>query len=263
MKRESRGIQSIEVGGELLRALARSGEPMMLRDLAREAGMAPAKAHPYLVSFSRIGLIEQDETTGRYEIGALALELGLISLRRLSAVRIATPRIAALAGRIDHAVSLAVWGTNGPTVVEIEEPGHPVHIVMRVGSVMALLETATGRAFAAFLPPKIVNTALEAGLDRFGIGYNPKRAANSTVIAEMLAEVRQHGLARALGDPLPGVNAFAAPVLDHAGHVALVITAMGPEATFDARWDGAIANALRDCAGEISKRLGHGTVKAG
>ena len=91
MAKKSRGIQSIEVGGALLRALARSGEPMMLRDLAREAGMAPAKAHPYLVSFSRIGLIEQDETNGRYEIGALALELGLISLRRLSAVRIAAP----------------------------------------------------------------------------------------------------------------------------------------------------------------------------
>ena len=74
MAKKSRGIQSIEVGGELLRALARSGEPMMLRDLAREAGMAPAKAHPYLASFSRIGLIEQDETNGRYEIGALADE---------------------------------------------------------------------------------------------------------------------------------------------------------------------------------------------
>ena len=122
MAKKSRGIQSIEVGGELLRALARSGEPMMLRDLAREAGMAPAKAHPYLVSFSRIGLIEQDETNGRYEIGALALELGLISLRRLSAVRIAAPRIAALASEIDHAVSLAVWGTHGPTVVRLEEP---------------------------------------------------------------------------------------------------------------------------------------------
>ena len=175
MAKKSRGIQSIEVGGELLRALARSGEPMMLRDLAREAGMAPAKAHPYLVSFSRIGLIEQDETNGRYEIGALALELGLISLRRLSAVRIAAPRIAALASEIDHAVSLAVWGTHGPTVVRLEEPSHPVHIVMRVGSVMAMLETATGRAFAAFLPPKTVNAALETKLDHLGVGYDPGR----------------------------------------------------------------------------------------
>ena len=45
---KSRGIQSIDVGGRLLEALARVGEPMMLRDLAREAAMTPAKAHPYL-----------------------------------------------------------------------------------------------------------------------------------------------------------------------------------------------------------------------
>ena len=203
MTRESRGIQSIEVGGELLRALARSGEPMMLRDLAREAGMPPAKAHPYLVSFSRIGLIEQDETTGRYEIGALALELGLISLRRQSAVRIATPRIAALAESINHAVSLSVWGTHGATVVRLEEPSHPVHIAMRVGSVVALLETATGRAFAAFMPPNAVKTALESGLDRLGVGYNPKRETITAKTTEMLAEVQSRGLARAIGDPSP------------------------------------------------------------
>jgi DNA-binding IclR family transcriptional regulator len=77
---KSRGIQSIEVGGRLLRALARVGEPMMLRDLAREAGMTPAKAHPYLVSFSRLGLVERNDIAGRYEVGALALELGLCQL---------------------------------------------------------------------------------------------------------------------------------------------------------------------------------------
>ena len=108
---KSRGIQSIEVGGRLVRALARVGEPMMLRDLAREAGMTPAKAHPYLVSFSRLGLVERNDIAGRYEVGALALELGLVSLRHLSAVRVAEPKIAALANEIKHPVSLTVWGT--------------------------------------------------------------------------------------------------------------------------------------------------------
>ncbi len=262
MGRESRGIQSIEVGGELLRALARSGEPMMLRDLAREAGMPPAKAHPYLVSFSRIGLIEQDEATGRYEIGALALELGLISLRQLSGVRIATPRISDLADKIDHAVSLAVWGTHGPTVVRLEEPSHPVHIAMRPGTVMALLETATGRGFAAFLPQKTVKAARESGLDRLGLGYDPKCALRSAKVAQMLEEARVHGLARAIGDPLPGVNAFAAPVFDNADRVVLVITAMGPASTFDADWDSAIAKAVRNVAADVSNRLGHGASKA-
>ena len=66
---ERRGIQSIEVGGSLLSALVREGKPMMLKDLAREAGMPVAKAHPYLVSFGKLGLVEQDALTGRYGLG--------------------------------------------------------------------------------------------------------------------------------------------------------------------------------------------------
>lgn len=257
MGKDSRGIQSIEVGGELLHALARSGEPMMLRDLAREAGMSPAKAHPYLVSFSRIGLIEQDPSTGRYEFGTLALELGIVSLRRLSAVRVATPAITALAGQIEHAVSLAIWGTHGPTVVRLEEPSHPVHIAMRVGSTVSLLETATGRIFAAFLPPATINAALDEELDRLSIGYDPKRTTRGPAVEKILADVRARGLARAVGEPLRGVNAFAAPVFDHSGAVVLAVTAMGAVGTFDVGWNSPIAKALLTCTNAISRRLGH------
>ena len=137
--------------------------------------MTPAKAHPYLASFSRIGLIEQDETTGRYEIGALALELGLISLRRLSGVRIATPKIAALAAKIDHAVSLAVWGTHGPTVVQLEEPGQPVHIVdaRRLGHGAARDRDRAARSRPSCRRRRSTPRSI-AGLDRYGVGYNPE-----------------------------------------------------------------------------------------
>jgi len=256
MAKQSRGIQSIEVGGQLLRALARSGEPMMLRDLARDAGMAPAKAHPYLVSFSRLGLIEQDKASGRYEFGPLALELGVVSLRRLSAVRVATPQIEALAGEIDLAVSLAIWGTHGPTIVRLEEPSHQVHIVMRVGSVVAMLGTATGRVFSAFLPPKVALAALDAGLDRHGVGYDRRLSIRTPKMARLLADVRRRGLARAMEDPLPGINAFAAPVFDHTGNIVLAITVMGPVGTFDIGWDSPTATALRACAATVSRRLG-------
>jgi DNA-binding IclR family transcriptional regulator len=262
MSKKSRGIQSIEVGGQLLQALARSAEPMMLRDLAREAGMTPAKAHPYLVSFLRLGLIEQDDATGHYEFGAFALELGLTSLHRLSAVRIATPRIAALASEINHAVSLAVWGTYGPTVVRLEESSHPVHIVMRVGSVMAMLETATGRAFSAFLPPNVVRAALDSKLDRLAIGYDSKRSTRAADVEELLGPVRKRGLTRAMADPLPGVNAFAAPVFNHAGAVVLAITAMGPVGSFNTDWNSPIAKALLDCTNGISQRLGFSGAKS-
>jgi len=81
------------------------------------AGMSPAKAHPYLVSFMRLGLVEQDRASGRYELGRAALQMGLACMRRLNPVRIGTEAIALLAEEIGHTVALALWGNHGPTVV--------------------------------------------------------------------------------------------------------------------------------------------------
>jgi len=93
---EQRGIGSVEVGGQLLRVLTVADGPMMLRDLAASAGMTAAKAHPYMVSYMRLGLVEQDRASGRYELGPLALQMGLASMRRLNPVRVATEAIAEL-----------------------------------------------------------------------------------------------------------------------------------------------------------------------
>src|SRR5687767_6564507 len=108
--RESRGIQSIEVGSQLLVALAHIGRPAPLRDLAREAGMNGAKAHPYLVSFVKVGLMRQDAASGHYALGPLALQLGLISLQQADPVRLAAAELPGLAQAIGHTVGVAIWG---------------------------------------------------------------------------------------------------------------------------------------------------------
>src|SRR6476469_5728690 len=102
MDGDKRGIQSVEVGGQLLRALVDGRRAMMLRDVAALAGMSAAKAHPYMVSFMRLGLVEQDRASGRYELGPLALQMGLACMSRLSPVRIGTEAIALLAEEIGH-----------------------------------------------------------------------------------------------------------------------------------------------------------------
>ena len=110
-----KGIQSIEVGARLLDALVERGAPMILRDLAAAADMAPAKAHRYLVSFIRMGLAERLRETGQYDLGPFALRLGLASLSRLDAVRLATAELARLRDRIGETTALAVWGNYGST----------------------------------------------------------------------------------------------------------------------------------------------------
>lgn len=245
-----RGIQSVEVGGQLLRALAHHGRPMALKDLAREAGMAPAKAHPYLVSFGKLGLIEQEPASGRYGLGPLAMQLGLISLQQYDPVRLATPLIEELAQLLGHTVAIAVWGNRGPTIVRVAEGPSPVHITMRHGTVMSLQGTASGWLFAAFRPEAEV-AALLAGEGAPGDGW-----------ADRLAEVRRRRLARAVDLSVPGVSALAAPVFDTTGAMVLSITAIGASAAFDTDWDGALAQALASCAGDLSRRLGNGAPPA-
>src|SRR5471032_440705 len=158
---DSRGIQSIEVGWRLLLALAHHGQPLPLKDLALAAAMSAGKAHPYLLSFIKLGLVERETEGGRYGLGPLALQMGLIGLQQYDPVRLATERIDELARDTGHTVAIAVWGHRGPTLVRIAEAPSPVHVSMRHGTVMSIPDTASGRLFAAFGPPEAVREALD------------------------------------------------------------------------------------------------------
>lgn len=254
-----RGIQSIEIGSHLLKTLSDHGEPMALRDLALASGVAAGKAHPYLVSFCKVGFVTQDPASNRYELGPLALELGLAKLRRIDAVKEASKVVGELAAATSQGVAVAVWGNLGPTIVQLEEPARPLHVNLRIGTVMSLLHTATGRLFATYMPPRVVEDVLAA--DSMGLHYkNPNEAHNDTSLQQATAEVRKRGLARALGQPIPGINAFCAPVFDSNGHIALGILIMGAAPGFDSDWDGDMARKLLDCASEVSKSLGYRAV---
>jgi DNA-binding IclR family transcriptional regulator len=250
------GIQSIEVGATLLDALVENGAPMMLRDLAALAGMPPAKAHRYLVSFIRMGLAERLPDSGQYDLGPFALRMGLASLSRLDAVRIATPLLARVRDRIGETTALAVWGNYGATVVRWEEARRPVTVNLRTGGVLPLLTSATGRVFAAYLPASQTRGLLARELGAAARNTQATGPRSRMQADALFAEIRRRGMSRVNGNLIPGVAALSAPVFDHAGRICLALTALGHAGHFDTRWIGPVANALRAASGELSKQLG-------
>jgi DNA-binding IclR family transcriptional regulator len=260
VEKSRRGIQSVEIASRLLVAMGQHVRPMALKDIAQAAGISANKAHPYMVSFLKVGFVSQDGGSGYYELGPLALQLGLAKLQRLDPVKEASPFIAELAEQTEQSIAVAVWGNLGPTIVRLEEPTHPLHVNLRTGTVMSLVNTATGRLFAAFMPPKVIEKAMQGEVARMGprVGTAPLSPSEFDVLVD---ETRRHGLSRSLSQPIPGIDALCAPVFDSAGNIVLGLLAMGPSVTFDSAWDGKVAIALRRCADAVSRKLGYEPAK--
>jgi DNA-binding IclR family transcriptional regulator len=246
------GIQSIEVGARILQALAQAPRPQMLRDLAAAAQMPPAKAHRYLVSFARMGLVEQQSETGLYDLGSFALELGLSALARMEPVTLAAPVLAQLREETGQTVALAVWANHGPTIVRWLGADTPVSASLRTGSVMPLTRSATGQAFLAFLPPETTAPWLKKELaEHARQGLAP---TTRDEVDQLVAQIRRRGWART-SEFIPGIGGIAAPVFDHSGAMALALIVLGYSKPFEAAADSIAATVLRQ-ADKLSARLG-------
>jgi DNA-binding IclR family transcriptional regulator len=248
------GIQSIEVGARILQALVRAPHPQMLKDLAAAAQMPAAKAHRYLVSFARMGLVEQQADTGLYDLGSFALELGLGALARLEPVTLAGPALAELRDETGQTVALAVWANQGATIVRWLGADTPVAASLRVGAVLPLTRSATGAAFLSFLAAETTAPWVNKELaDHARQGITP---ATRAAVDQLIAQTRRRGFART-SEFIPGISGIAAPVFDQSGSMTLALVALGYSKPFDAAI-ASISGALLEKAKLLSRRLGWG-----
>lgn len=252
---EHGGVKAVETGMKLLAALSDDVRPQMLKTLAGKAGMHPAKAHRYLVSFLRSGLVQRDPETGLYRFGPLAIQVGVAALGSLNVVRAGSTEVGRLRDEMGVTVALAVWGTNGATHVFVEEANKLLVVKSRLGVSLPLLTSATGRMFAAYLPQIVTQAMLEEELQRAAKSAAARKKLHAA-FEKTLADVRRNGISQTLGDLSPGVHALCCPILDHRDNLVAGLTVLGPAGDFDSALEGATALALRDAALRISRSLG-------
>lgn len=255
MRGKVSGVKSVDTATRLLVALAGTEQPQMLKDIARRANMHPAKAHRYLVSFVRQGMVRQDPNTGFYMWGPLALDIGAAALRSVSFIRVAAEEASTLRDKTNITVAVAVWGTHGATHVLVEEARKSVVTKSQLGSVLPLLTSATGRVFAAYLPSSSTKQLLEAEFNELKKRQG-SRARSRTYYDHILAAVRQNGVAQALGDYSPGIHALCCPVVDHKNAIVGAITVLAPAGEFDPDIKGPVAQLLKQTSVRISEALG-------
>lgn len=254
------GVQSVETGIALLLAVAALADetpPPMLKTIAARAGLPPAKAHRYMVSFTRTGMVERDAATGRYRFGPNARLIGVAAVRGSDVVRSASKRLPQLCEAARHTTALAIWTENGPTIVWVEEVRKHVTVSTRIGEVLPILDSATGRVFGAWLPRYQIQKPLANELAANRSARDGNRISRIGDAEKIFETVRQHGVGWSLGELNLGIHALAAPVFDFRGTLVGALAMLGPSASFNAAPDGPLAGLLREAAADVSATLGY------
>jgi DNA-binding IclR family transcriptional regulator len=254
------GIQSVEIGAEILRALATFGRPVPLRSLAAKCGLPVGKVHRYLVSLTRAGLVEQDATNGYYGVGRSSIAIGLSGLWACSPVKEAARAIAQLRDDTQETTFGAIWTDMGPAVCLLEESDRPIYMNIRVGALLPIYLSAAGRVFASHLPEEIVKKVVKLQEHAFSVSGQKFTPAQ---LRELHGETRANGYAAIVGLSVPGVHAVAAPIYDHKGKVAVVIGLLGRESDLPLSGESRQIKSLLDCARLASERLGYGAGATG
>ena len=248
------GVQSLEVGLTVLDALIAHRSPMMLKELAENLSMHPAKVHRYVVSLVRMNYAKQ-QSDGRYALGDQAWRLGLSCIQRTDTIQAAQPLIDELHRKIDCGLQISKWTSQGPLIVQWMEPNQLVSVITRVGSIMPLLNSATGRVYAAFGAEKMIRPLLE-------LEWQQKQALNQQVYPANWEEflvlkqsIIQQGAATVSGDLLVGVNAICVPVFNRYSEIEFCIAALGSEHHLPIDFKNERVKALKETAEALTRYI--------
>jgi DNA-binding IclR family transcriptional regulator len=260
--RQKSGIQSVERAFGVLNAFKSAGAALRLVEIVDATGMPASLARAYLISLERVGAIQQDPQTQRYDLSETVLQLGLSALSRTDFLETARSSMQTLRDRTGETVWLSVWSDGGPITVAKIDGIRPSAFEVRIGALIDLMVTATGQVFLAYSDPAIWKPLVKAERKRLGIS-----APDDQTLSARLATVRKQGMAARPEVVLPKqilrqFSSIAAPVFSGAGNIRAVLTIIGQSKSLDPSLNGTAAKALATATKQLSLRLGYASQKA-
>lgn len=222
MTNHQRGIQTVELSGEILKLVCSSKKSLSLSEIAESLEMAPGSAYKYLISLLRTGLLKRNESTLEYEAGPLSLRLGLSKINHDSILAQSRIALTQLAEKYEINVFTSMWSAvNGPTVVFYKEFAGFFNIGFRLGINLSLTHTTTGRLFAAY---QFENVEVQKVAHPFLSEVESTHLFDDQFQLE-LKKIREQGYSNLINTPTPGFNSFAVPVFDQSKKMILALTA--------------------------------------
>jgi DNA-binding IclR family transcriptional regulator len=177
-------IQSVEVALRVVDVFIKAQGPLSFVEISKAARLSPGQTHRYLTSLARSGLVQQNSARGLYNLGGLAVRVGLAALSRLDFMQ-------------------------------------PVLTPYNLGAVLPVLSSATGRVFISFLPAQQTDALVKTEMQR---NRRPDCPTNARDLAKLKARIRSTHIERLESTVVPGLFAVSSPILDYQGSAVAALT---------------------------------------
>jgi DNA-binding IclR family transcriptional regulator len=246
-------IQSIERAAAILRLLSGRSRRIGVVDLSGELGLPKGTVHGLLRTLHKVGFVEQDPETGKYQLGAAVLHMGSSYLDGNELRTRALNWSDALAARTGEAVWIGTLHERQVLVVHHVLRPDDRHQTLDVGSLLPAHATAMGKVLLAYHPFALTEVI------RQGLGsFTDATICDPERLERELERIAQRGWAAEIGELHAGRVSIAAAISDRTGHNVGAMGISGPpERLLAARQPrGELVARVRDAANAVSRELG-------
>ncbi|HZB77310.1 MAG TPA: IclR family transcriptional regulator [Solirubrobacteraceae bacterium] len=216
-------IQSIERAAAILRLLSGRNRRLGVVQLAGELGLPKGTVHGILRTLAHVGFVEQDEETGKYQLGAALLHMGSSYLDGNELRTRALNWSDALAARSGESVRIGTLHEGRVLVVHHVFRPDDSRQALEVGALQPAHATAMGKVLLAAYR-YVAEELSEADL----AGYTPATITDRDALEAELRAVSERGWAEDVEELVVGEASLAAPIEDRRGVTVGAIGISGP-----------------------------------
>lgn len=248
-------VQSVDRALSILEVLAHRGT-RAITELAEDLDVHKSTAFRLLATLEEHGLVEQSEDRGRYRLGMGILRLAGATGARLDLVQEARPVTRQLASDTGETVNIAVLSEASALYVEQVAGSSALQSHNWVGQHIPLHATSNGKVLLSGvrreeLDPLLENLRLHTEVTK----------VDPVALRTELEQVRTQGYAVAVDELEVGLAAVAAPIRNAHGDVIASISVSGSTYRLSGDRLPEIVQAVVLAAGEVSRRLGGGSLR--
>lgn len=246
-------VQSIQRALSLLEALEDSRGEVGIAELSKRVRLHVSTAHRILATLVARGYARQSPETGRYALGAKALNLAESYLDQMDLRRVVRPVLERLSQETGETANLVILDRREALYLDKVESPQSLRIFSRIGRRAPLYCTAVGKVLLAFRPKEEVDALLGRGpferLARHTI-------TSATQVRRELEKVRDQGFALDREECEEGACCIAVPIRNAQGDVEAALGISAPTTRVTPRRMEDLIPIMLRTGREVSAQLG-------